>query len=83
MRKVGSELRTDLILWYTVEVSEGLLERVLSVPTTFAFPVKFALSVEFPSNLSQFPLSNLRKLGRLVQTELRFGVEEGHSLGVL
>ena len=82
MRNVGSELRTDLILGYTVEVSEGSLERVLSVPPALAFPVIFVLSVDFRLNFVYVQLLNLRKLGRLVPTELRFGGNEEYSLGV-
>ena len=52
MRNAGSELRTDLILGYSVEVSGGLLERVLLVPPTLAFPVEFVLSVEFLLSLT-------------------------------
>ena len=73
----------NLTLCYSVDVCERLLENVLAVPSTLAFLVKSALSVELALNLSQFPMSNRRKLGRLVQIELRFGAEEDYSLGVL
>ena len=76
---MGSVLRTDLILCYSVEVSERLLENVLPVPSTLVFSVKFALSVDFSLYLSQFLISNRPKLGRLVQIELRFGVEQDHT----
>ena len=82
MRNVGSELQTELILWHAVEVCGGSLEIILLVPQTLAFPVKFALSVDFRLTFVYVQLLTLRKWGRFTQTEIRFGGNEEHSLGV-